>query len=293
MLTTIIDIFFLLIIANVSYTSHIRKAHSYLDLYIKFSPIDDRIICENDPPCSIPYALSVLHSPNHFDLQSIMMQDGGLLRYSHNRYSDSTVIRLTKAMKLHNNGKIYLGLRFFDLPIDMQDYVIMDVMMVIENGIKGKLEMITENYRLHIRMTKELETNYDLSSLDYINNNTSNITNCECIRRNCACCMMLNVAKIDLNTFGCVNITYIAEDIGIRLSFSINGHVFISRELSLVNPPPYCLSLPFLKEYAGICLRLRNLRFRQTTLDGCMELEAELYHIHVATIHLGCFSIPI
>ncbi|MCP9259915.1 hypothetical protein DINM_003122 [Dirofilaria immitis] len=246
--------------------SIVIKAHSYLDLYIKFSLIDDRIICENDPPCSIPYALSVLHSPNHFDLQSIMMQDGGLLRYSHNRYSDSTVIRLTKAMKLHNNGKIYLGLRFLIYPLICKvisfNYVIMDVMMVIENGIKGKLEMITENYRLHIRMTKELETNYDLSSLDYINNNTSNITNCECIRRNCACCMMLNVAKIDLNTF-------------------------------VVNPPPYCLSLPFLKEYAGICLRLRNLRFRQTTLDGCMELDAELYHIHVATIHLGCFSIPI
>ncbi|VDN88570.1 unnamed protein product, partial [Brugia pahangi] len=51
-----------------------------------------------------------------------MMQDGGLLRHNHNRYSDSTVIRLTKAMKSHN-GKVYLGLRFFDLPIGMQGFL--------------------------------------------------------------------------------------------------------------------------------------------------------------------------
>uniref|UniRef100_A0A8R1XPJ3 DUF4773 domain-containing protein n=1 Tax=Onchocerca volvulus TaxID=6282 RepID=A0A8R1XPJ3_ONCVO len=291
MLTTVIVIFSLLITANDARISHIRKAHSYLDLHIKLSPTDDTIICENDPPCSIPYAISVLYSPNHFDLQSVMMQDGGLLRHNHNRFSDSTVIRLTKAMKLHN-GKIYLGLRFFDLPIGMQDYVIMDVMRVIENGVKGKLEMITEDYRLHIHATKEVEVNHGSLS-NYIYNDVMNATNCECIPKNCACCIKLNIAKIGLNDFGCVNITYIAEDIGMRLSFSINGYIYISKELSLRNPPPYCLSLPFLKEYAAICLRIRNLTFRQTTVDGCLELDAELYHVHVATAHLGCFSIPI
>ncbi|VDO43920.1 unnamed protein product [Onchocerca flexuosa] len=175
----------------------------------------------------------------------------------------------------------------------------MDVMMVIENGVKGKLEMITEDYRLHIHATKEVEVNYGkelngTSSLsNYIYNDAMNATNCQCIPKNCACCIMLNIAKIGLNDFGCLNITYVAEDIGVRLSLSINGYIYVSKELSLRNPPPYCLSLPFLKEYAAICLRLRNLKFRQTTLDGCVELEAELYHVHVATAHLGCFSIPI
>lgn len=288
MLAIIVDIFFLLITANVAHISHIRKAHSYLDLRIKLSPIDDTTICENDPPCSIPYAISVLHSPNHFDLLNIMMQDGGLLRHNHNRYSDSTVIRLTKAMKSHN-GKVYLGLRFFDLPVGMQDYIIMDVTMVIENGMKKKMEMITENYRLHVHVTKEMEKSF-LS--DNIDTDMINSTNCQCIPKNCACCMTLNVAKIGLNDFACVNITYISEDIGVRLSFSINGYIYISREISLRNPPPYCLSLPFLKEYASICLRLRNLKLRKRNLDGCLELDAELYHVHVATIHLGCFTIP-
>lgn len=50
-----------------------------------------------------------------------MMQDGGLLKYNHNRYSDSTVLRVTKAMKSHS-GKIHLGLRLFDLPNSMQGY---------------------------------------------------------------------------------------------------------------------------------------------------------------------------
>ncbi|VBB29687.1 unnamed protein product [Acanthocheilonema viteae] len=220
-----------------------------------------------------------------------MMQDGGLLRHNHNRYSDSTVIRLTKAMKSHN-GKVYIGLRFFDLPTGMQDYIVMDVTMIIENGMKKKLEMITENYRLHIHVTKEMETNHGLLT-NHIDNDTINSTNCECVRKNCACCMTLNIVKIGLNDFACVNITYIAEDIGIRLSFSINGYVYISREISLHNPPPYCLSLPFLKEYAGICLRLYNIKFRQTNVDGCVQLDAELYHVYVATVHLGCFSIPI
>lgn len=40
------------------------------------------------------------------------------------------------------------------------DYIIVDVTMVIENGMKKKLEMITENYRLHVHVTKEIETNY-------------------------------------------------------------------------------------------------------------------------------------
>ncbi|EFO14438.1 hypothetical protein LOAG_14081 [Loa loa] len=141
----------------------------------------------------------------------------------------------------------------------------MDVTMVVENG----------------------------SLSDDIDNDTMNATNCQCIRKNCACCMMLNIPKISLNGYACVNITYISEDIGLRLSFSVNGYVYISREISLRNPPPYCLSLPFLKEYAAICIHLRDLKFRKTNIDGCLELDAELYHVHVATVHLGCFSIPI
>ncbi|KAK6105363.1 hypothetical protein QQG55_19955 [Brugia pahangi] len=141
----------------------------------------------------------------------------------------------------------------------------MDVTMVIENGFLS----------------------------DNIDTDMINSTNCQCIPKNCACCMTLNVAKIGLGDFACVNITYISEDIGVRLSFSINGYIYISREISLRNPPPYCLSLPFLKEYASICLRLRNLKLRKRNLDGCLELDAELYHVHVATLHLGCFTIPI
>ncbi|VDN95815.1 unnamed protein product [Brugia pahangi] len=110
-----------------------------------------------------------------------------------------------------------------------------------------------------------------------------------CLRHTCPYNAIYNVTVSP----ACVNITYISEDIGVRLSFSINGYIYISREISLRNPPPYCLSLPFLKEYASICLRLRNLKLRKRNLDGCLELDAELYHVHVATIHLGCFTIPI
>uniref|UniRef100_A0A915Q4Q6 DUF4773 domain-containing protein n=1 Tax=Setaria digitata TaxID=48799 RepID=A0A915Q4Q6_9BILA len=288
MLSILGSAFLLVITSDAAHFSHNRKAHSYFDLRVKLSPIDKTVICTGDPPCSIPYAISVLHSSNHLDLQSVMIQDGGLLMQHHDRYSDSTVIRLTKAMKPHG-GKLYLGLRFLDLPVN---YVIMDVTMITQKGMKKKMEMITEDYRLNVHVTKEVETHHGLSSY-HTDNNTMNATTCQCIPKNCACCMMLNIGKIALNGFGCVNITYIPEDIGIRLSFSINGYTYISRELSLRNPPPYCLSMPFLKEYAAICLRLRNIKIHKTSLTGCLELDAELYHIHVATVHFGCFNIPI
>lgn len=37
------------------------------------------------------------------------------------------------------------------------DYIIIDATTVIENDIKKKFEIITENYRLHLYVTKEME----------------------------------------------------------------------------------------------------------------------------------------
>lgn len=290
-------VFLLALCVTTACTSHVRKAHSYLDLRIKLSPTNGLILCEEDQACAIPYAISVLRSPNHFDLLSIMMQDGSSLNYNHNRYSDSTVVRLTKAMKQHND-KIYLGFRFFDLPEGMQDYVIMDATAVIASGKKTKVEIITEGYRLGLQVTKEMEMSHALGpATNHRNNEVSsaagNTSHCACELKNCACCMMFNIPKIKLHDVGCVNVTYISEDIGLRLSFSINGHIYVSKELSIRNPPPYCFTVPYLKEYASICLRLRKLDVRQKHVDGCVDLDAELYHVHVATVHVGCFSVPI
>lgn len=46
--------------------------------------------------------------------QSSMMQEG-MLSYSNGRFNDSVVVRLSRAVK-HHEGKIYLGLRLFDIP---------------------------------------------------------------------------------------------------------------------------------------------------------------------------------
>ncbi|KAH7662537.1 hypothetical protein AAVH_43501, partial [Aphelenchoides avenae] len=60
------------------------------------------------------------------------------------------------------------------------------------------------------------------------------------------------------------------------------------------NPPPlFCVDIPKLRELASICLRLHDVEVTRTTLSGCLEIEAELCRIKLATAKLGCFVMPI
>ena len=60
----------------------------------------------------------------------------------------------------------------------------------------------------------------------------------------------------------CVNISYISEDIGLKLSLSFDNYSFISEEISVRNPPPVCFDIPHLREYASLCMRLYQVFFK-------------------------------
>jgi len=89
-----------------------------------------------------------------------------------------------------------------------------------------------------------------------------------------------------------VNISYIAADIGLKLSLSVNDHIYYSEEFSVRNPPPVCFDVPHLREYASLCVRLFNITVSTKIVSGCIEVEAELVHVRVAHKTIGCFKIP-
>uniref|UniRef100_A0A914RFX8 DUF4773 domain-containing protein n=1 Tax=Parascaris equorum TaxID=6256 RepID=A0A914RFX8_PAREQ len=248
------------------------------------------MMCKREVKCTIPYALAMLTSPNQFDLQSLTMQEG-MLSYSNGRFNDSVVVRLPRAVK-HHEGKLYLGLRLFDIPEGSQDYTIVDVTRAVDEEERTKVEMITDSFRLMIKVSKEYKITQEL--------------------------IIFAV---------CVNLTYIPKDIGVRISFSIDNHVVFCEEFSVRNPPPVknifvvivssgnALSCkkaqrknekeeplrPSLKTKSHILLQrfaelpissCFQMDFQKRYLTGCVELEAELYHVRIIRVNLGCFNIP-
>ncbi|KIH65979.1 hypothetical protein ANCDUO_03692 [Ancylostoma duodenale] len=106
------------------------------------------------------------------------------------------------------------------------------------------------------------------------------------------------LALIDLNHEDldqvCVNATYNRKTIGLDLSIGIDGHYY-TQEISVRNPPPICLSVPYAHDIAGICVAFKDLDIskEKRTLSGCIELEVEVVHMRVVHLRLGCFVMPI
>ena len=59
------------------------------------------------------------------------------------------------------------------------------------------------------------------------------------------------------------------------------------------NPPAICVGVPYLKEYASVCLQFYNLTKTDHKFRGCVKIEAKLEGILVETYKIGCFSMPL
>ncbi|CAJ0609904.1 unnamed protein product [Cylicocyclus nassatus] len=142
--------------------------------------------------------------------------------------------------------------------------------------------------------TGELKINLDVSTLPlrYLNLIGDDENSCSCVKGNCACCTFIRIP--DFHHEFCVNATYNRENVGLDLSIGIDGHYY-TQEISLRNPPPICMSVPFAEDIAGICVALTDLDLskEKRTLSGCVELEVEVVHLRVVHVRLGCFVMPI
>jgi len=246
-----------------------------------------------------------------------MLQDGAMTRNDERLFfEDNTVIRLTQELRTMG-GKIYLGLMLFDVPDDIQDYVVIEVTDVIHREDRRvKTEFSSETVRIGVHVYKRSEatllSNNDVTdSQDSTESNATNIgdispssvsvqtnshslgSGCVCQKGSCGCCEHVNVPKIHLNDTACINVTYVSEDIGIRLVLEVDDHIYYSKEISVRNPPPVCYEVPHLRDYASLCMRLYNVEVTREYFAACSELEAKLYHVRVARQKIGCFRIPL
>ncbi|KAJ1366479.1 hypothetical protein KIN20_027155 [Parelaphostrongylus tenuis] len=152
----------------------------------------------------------------------------------------------------------------------------------MKNSHNNQMKLATEQYRITILKSSIKEV------CDILGSDNS----CKCVRRQCACCVSIKIP--DFRHIVCVNATYNPQTIGLDLSIGVDGH-YITEEISVRNPPPICFAIPYMHEVAGVCLAFTNLTISkiERTLSGCVELEAELIHMRLCRVHLGCFVMPI
>ncbi|WKY16260.1 hypothetical protein Q1695_001159 [Nippostrongylus brasiliensis] len=184
-----------------------------------------------------------------------------------------------KGLTLLKNVSRNLALIKFDHPKLNQD----TIAFTVQKGRNDQMKISTDQYR--VAVDQSITSVKTAQLLEELNS-------CSCEPRKCACC-----AEVDLPDFHhqiCTNVTYNAQTIGLDFSLGVDGH-FYSFEISLRNPPPICISLPFSEDMASMCIAFSHLDISKSkhTLSGCVELEAEVIHMRVLRLHLGCFVMPI
>uniref|UniRef100_A0A915CVF1 DUF4773 domain-containing protein n=1 Tax=Ditylenchus dipsaci TaxID=166011 RepID=A0A915CVF1_9BILA len=284
---------------------------TYFDVYLKVQPVDD--FC-GARQCNITYSISVLSAGigSVFGSEPLLLLDGNMVRRldkTHNKYffEDNSVVPLYEGMqKADKERQLYLGIRFFELPEDIQEYIVVDVTDVaLHNDRRVRMEFSTETVRIQVHVYKRHEEHFpdesdkkaespESAQVDNSTPKSSSLSECACAAKECGCCEHVHMKVIHLNDTACINVTYVSEDLGLRLTLEVDSHVYYSKELSVLrNPPPVCFEVPHLRDFASLCLRLYNVVVTEESISGCTKLEAVLYHLKVATAKLGCFKIPV
>ncbi|BFZ15702.1 hypothetical protein BsWGS_18741 [Bradybaena similaris] len=117
-------------------------------------------------------------------------------------------------------------------------------------------------------------------------------SSCSCVNYTCGCCLQLIVEKISLNETGCLNISYLPDEYGFELLFTLNGKPIIDEKISVKNPPPICASIPYIHQLASLCIRFYNLDYKAKQFSGCADIEIVVEGVPVEKYDLGCFHIP-
>uniref|UniRef100_A0A0B7BB67 DUF4773 domain-containing protein n=1 Tax=Arion vulgaris TaxID=1028688 RepID=A0A0B7BB67_9EUPU len=120
----------------------------------------------------------------------------------------------------------------------------------------------------------------------------SNNSSCSCVNYTCGCCVDLVIPKISLNETGCLIMSYLPDEYGFQIVFTLNGLVIMSEKISVKNPPPICAPVPYAHELANICIRFYNLDYKEKQFSGCADIEVDLEGVVLKKYDLGCFHIP-
>ncbi|GFS23787.1 hypothetical protein ElyMa_005141500 [Elysia marginata] len=115
---------------------------------------------------------------------------------------------------------------------------------------------------------------------------------CACEKYDCGCCVHMQSKKISLNETGCVNVSYLPSEIGFEFKVTLNGKIIIDDKVSVSNPPPFCMAVPYLHQLASVCAEFRDLKFQDRQFSGCSSLIVKLAGVTVENFDLGCFHFP-
>jgi hypothetical protein len=259
------------------------------DLKLKHVPHDCRKILlsyTSNDTCKLPYAISVLESYGDFDLQAVMLQDGHANHVTKERrhFKEDTVVPIPSSIQTNGDGHVYVGVKFYGLTKFVQDYFVMDITKLIKNPTLKTVTAVDSSDLSFMAVVK-----YGKVKPDRYNSDT--VQSCGCVGWTCSCCSHMDIPKISLNHTGCVNITYLPDQYGISFTLSLDGTVVYNDTVSARNPPPVCFNVPYLKEYASLCVRFHDLDITEHKFYGCVRVEAELYHVRVGEKELGCFHL--
>uniref|UniRef100_A0A915ILP5 DUF4773 domain-containing protein n=1 Tax=Romanomermis culicivorax TaxID=13658 RepID=A0A915ILP5_ROMCU len=202
-------------------------------------------------------------------------------------FQDETVIVYGKDSNGKMDDSCSLILELLDLPSTIQRYYLIDVSKIYHQQGVHKTSMVVQNADLSLKLTAKT----------FQAENSRNPTNtnevCQCKGYGCLCCVSAFIPKIKLDDTVCMDFKYLPNDYGINFVLTVDSHCIFNETISARNPPPMCAAIPFLEEYASLCIAFYNLDIDGQHFAGCAEIEGKLYHLPVGKTELGCFNIPL
>ncbi|GFO18387.1 hypothetical protein PoB_004489200 [Plakobranchus ocellatus] len=117
-------------------------------------------------------------------------------------------------------------------------------------------------------------------------------TACICDGNQCGCCVHLTVARIGLDSVGCVNVTYLPYDMGFDFLMSVDGKTLLSSKVAVRSPPPICVGIPYLHHLASVCAKFQDLKRKDEKLSGCASIMVRFALAVLSEHDLGCFELP-
>ncbi|XP_012139149.2 uncharacterized protein LOC105662325 [Megachile rotundata] len=109
---------------------------------------------------------------------------------------------------------------------------------------------------------------------------------CYCKNLTCNCCATLDIPKI-VNGKTCVAVTYLPQDLGIKILLTLDGKELFSQTISVRNPPPICIVIPYVP-VGKVCVRVYDIEVVGYKVHMCVDLVAPRVNY---VLHFDCFEI--
>ncbi|WAR07732.1 hypothetical protein MAR_017690 [Mya arenaria] len=82
--------------------------------------------------------------------------------------------------------------------------------------------------------------------------------------------------------------------LGFQLSVTVNGHTVYKKEVSIKNPPPFCVNkIPLLKDVTDFCIQIYDVDLAQKSACVKVSFKVKIGHFgQKISLKVGCFKIP-